>query len=515
MKKQIYDTPKISKKSESKDSDVLHTQKSNNSMSFLGGLSKAPNITCKIHKKEFITVDSLKFKVTCSKCKDNGDKNKYLEITYTDIKDSDEEEDMIECHVHSNTKGTFYCDDCQIFLCKLCFANEHRTHKSNLPCDIAVSYRKDLKEIMESISLVKPRIDESLKCLTEIDKKIKVIRETSINRMKGLVAKINSIVKSKYDDVLVKFESTFEGMDSEVENVHKRLESLQKKSIKNISEINEIFNYLDSHQYLSSLELCEYKKHKTGIIHEIQKMLEDSKNFLIFKIENTKNKANSKLKDYNKYTEKFFKQNKIYEKSVLNSINTGISSSSLRLRRFNKFSKKVYEYYKTSSLLCKVNTPICLVGFGLCGLYMHSKESGTGEQSVNSKGTNQKVSIQIEVAEIKNDDLLKRESLIKEIHNMCLIQNTTDPTFVIYLNKAINLKPEMKYIITVTNMHKDSYLELWCGQVSKYFLKDMKQFIHCNTSNINFEFLPAEGVESDFNEFNSGLIGDLIYSSLG
>jgi hypothetical protein len=498
------------------DSDIINTQRSNNSMSFFGGLFKAPNITCKVHKKEFITVDTLKFKVTCSKCKENGDKNKYLEIKYNESKDSDGEDEDIECHVHSNTKGTFYCDDCQVFLCKLCFANEHRTHKSNLPSDIAISYRKDLKEIMGSISQVKPRIDESLKCISEIDKKIKGIRETSINRMKGLVAKINSIIKSKYDNVLVQFESTFEGMDVEVENVYKRLESLQKKSIKNINDINEIFNYLESHQHLSSLELCEYKKNKTAVIHEIQKMLEDSKNFLNFKIENTKNKANSKLKDYNKYTEKFFKQNKIYEKSVLNSINTGISSSSLRLRRFNKFSKKVYEYYKTSSLLCKVNTPICLVGFGLCGLYMNHKESsGSGEQSVNTKGTNQKVPIQIEVAEIKNDDLSKRESLIKEIHHMCLIQNTTDPSFVIYLNKAINLKPEMKYILTVTNLHKDSYLELWCGQVSKFFLKEMKQFIHCNTTGINFEFLPAEGVESDFNEFNSGLIGDLIYSSLG
>jgi hypothetical protein len=474
-------------------------------------MGKAPNITCKVHKKEYITVDIQKFKVQCGKCKENGDKNKYLEITYAGGEDED-----IECHLHSNVKGTFYCDDCQVFLCKLCFANEHRAHKSNLPADIAASYRKDLKEIMGGISEVKPRIDESLKGITEIDKKIKGIRETSINRMKGLVSKINTIIKSKFDAVIIEFESTFEGMDIEVENVYKRLESLQKKSGKNMSEIKEILHYLDSHNNNSSYELCEYKKNKSAIIIDIQKMLEDSKNFLNFKIENTKNKANSKLEEYNKYTEKFFKQNKIYEKSVLNSINTGISSSSLRLRRFNKFSKKIYEYYKTSSLLCKVNTPICLVGFGLCGLFLNNKENfGNTEQSVNTKGTTLKVPIQIEVSEIKNDDLNKKESLIKEMHHMCLIQNLTDPTFVIYLNKAINLKPEMKYILTVTNMHKDSYLELWCGQVSKFFLKDMRQFVHCNTSAINFEFLPAEGVESDFNEFNSGIIADLIYSSLG
>ena len=97
---------------------------------------------------------------------------------------------------------------------------------------------------------------------------------------------------------------------------------------------------------------------------------------------------------------------------------------------------------------------------------------------------------------------------------MNFIINLTDPTLVIYLNKAINLKPDMKYLLTITNLHKDSYLELWCGQVSKFFLKDMKQHIHCNTSGINFGFYPADGFESDFNEFNSGLIADLIYSSL-
>jgi hypothetical protein len=470
--------------------------------------SKAPSISCKIHKKEFLFVDPLSFKLHCKKCFDNGEKNQNLTI-FMDDNDNHEDDSDIECSIHSDQKGVFYCDDCQIFLCKLCFANSHRHHKSNLPSDIAKSYKSNLKGIMDNISLVKPKLDENLKGISELDKRIKSIRESSINKIKALITKISSIMNIKYDNTLSQFEALFEGIDVEIENVFKRLESLQKKSSKYLNDISEIIQYVNSDCSRSSIDICQYKKTKSATIVEINKMLEDCKNFMGFKIENTKLKANTKVKEFNQFIEKIFKQNQIYEKSVLNSIKTGISSSSIRLRRYSKFSKKIYQYYKSSSLFCKVNSTICLVGFGLCGLY---NSSPSDAKMVN----NMTIPIEIEVSEVKNEEgSSKKHSLIKESHSLNIIVNMTDPTMVIYLNRAINLKPENQYLLTITNLHKESYLELWCGQVAKFFLKDMKQHIHCNTSGFNFGFYPAEGVESDFNEFDSGLIADIIYSSSG
>lgn len=469
-----------------------------------------------MHKKEYMTVDCFKFQVQCTKCIENGDKHKNLEVTTMVISsEADDDQDDVECNTHSDVKGDFYCDDCQVFLCKLCFVNDHRTHKSNLPKDIATTYKLKLQNMVEDISIVKPRIEESLKIMSEIDKKIKTIREITINRMKEISSKINSIIKSKYEKVISQFEATFGGMDIEVDTVYNRLESLLKKSIKHINDINEIKNYMNNPLYMSnSYDVCLYKKSKSSVIKDVNKMLEDAKNFLQYKIEYIKIKANKKLEEFHKQTEKFFKQLQIYEKSAINSVNTGISSSSLRLRRYGAFSKKNYAYYKTSSVLCKVNSSICLVGLSICGLYQSSKDHYITEVKTSSapKSNSKIVPIQIEVSEIKADNSKPKESLIKEKHYLSLILNHSDPTIVIYLNKAIIMKPEMKYIITITNLHKDSYLEIWCGRVASEFLKEMVQYVYCNTSGISFEFYPAQGVESDFNEFNSGIVADLIYA---
>ncbi len=415
---------------------------------------------------------------------------------------SDEE---TECQLHPDVQGSFYCNDCKIFLCKACFANEHRNHKSNLPEEISVNYKSDLQKLITDISGVKPRIEESLKSISEIDKKIKSIRETSLNKMKTLFVQINSTLKNKYEMILKQYNSSFEGLDEEMRSLYNRIESLQKKFLKNSYDIQEILNYLNNNSTILSEDLCEFRKAKKNILTEIRRLIEDSENIFNLKIANTKKRVNAKIESFNKQIEKFLKQLEIYEMSVLNSIHTGISSSSLRLRRFNKFSKNSFKFYKTSSLVCQVNKSICLVGLGLCGLFLKT----SSESSVKIK-----IPISVEVSHISIEKTKngERPKLLKETHYLSQIVNINDPTFVLYFHKAITIQPGGKYLITLINEHKDSFLELWCGEVAKVFLSKMMQFIHCNTSGVHFEFYPSEGIESDFNEFNIGLIADLIFS---
>lgn len=447
-------------------------------------------------------------------------KNQNLEINQTENNSSDDEE--IECHTHSNSKGVFYCDDCSIFLCKLCFANEHRTHKSNLPIDISNDFKTSIKDLITNVSIMKPKIEDSLKVISDIDAKIRDIREMSIKRMKDLVSKIGSIIKNRYATITNQFELIFEGLDEEIENVYKRLESLQKKAYKFVSDLNDIILVINGSSLKDSIAICEYKKSKSTVISEIVKLLEDTKTFLNYKIENTKTKARSKIALFEKFIDKFNKEVNIYEKSVMTSIITGISSSSIRLRRFSSFSKKGLKYYRTSSILLKTTAPICLVGFGLCGLYLHSRDkmnvdvsnsnTKSGGATPSMVNTLKSIPLQIGISEIKSEDSKVIEQITTEVHNMLSIVNILDPTYVLYLNKAVNLKPDRRYMITVTNLHKDNYLEIWCGEVNQTYLKTMNQNVQCNSSSIHFEFTPAEGIESDFNEFSQGLLADIIYS---
>ena len=84
--------------------------------------------------------------------------------------------------------------------------------------------------------------------------------------------------------------------------------------------------------------------------------------------------------------------------------------------------------------------------------------------------------------------------------------------FLVYFKKGIYLKSDIEYLVTIQNKDKNCYLDIWCGEVSKKYLEPVKPKITCNSTNIEFLFNQAEGYESDFNEFNSGIIGGVIYS---
>jgi hypothetical protein len=76
----------------------------------------------------------------------------------------------------------------------------------------------------------------------------------------------------------------------------------------------------------------------------------------------------------------------------------------------------------------------------------------------------------------------------------------------------LNLKADSKYLITITNTDKNSmYLQIFGGTVPSVCIGELKQNIICNNSGINFLFNSAQGVESDFNEFNYGIIADIMY----
>ena len=69
------------------------------------------------------------------------------------------------------------------------------------------------------------------------------------------------------------------------------------------------------------------------------------------------------------------------------------------------------------------------------------------------------------------------------------------------LNKCVNIEPHKSYVISIINLDKDCYLDLWNGEVPKYFLSSMSQNLSENLNKIKFEFFPPEGLESDFDEF--------------
>ena len=485
---------------DSKDFIILALSKASSA------LNSNTKVICRIHGKEYLNLDSTKFKVHCTKCIDLGDKNKNLQILEVD-EDSNDSTEETDCKYHPDINGNFYCDDCREFLCKQCFANEHRKHNSSTPLDIASGFKTQLKNVLENITTNRPKIEESLKEISEIDKKIKEVRDLSLNRVKEMTTRIQGISKAKLEKSYTSLTIVFEGVDQEIENIFKRLESIGKKVIKLSSELKEVSTSLTKMGKADSYEICNFKKSKHSIITEAKKLIEESNNLFNFKLPKTMQNAQTKISHFTLSYQKLFKELEVYQSSVLTSIDTGISSSSLRLRRFNGFSKKGLSYYKTSSLVVKPKENICLVGAGMCGLYL--KDESEEEKIMISND----FPFRLTISEIKEEEK-KLERLSQEKHYFRVIKNNFDPTFVLYFTKALYLKQDRKYLITIENLHREAFLEIWCGEVPSIFLPKLVQNVTCNSSGAEFEFSVAAGYESDFDEFHHGIISDLIYSNI-
>ena len=505
---------------------------------------------------------------------ESGEKHKNLEITDEADESSSQshsEEDP-ECDFHPSSKGNFYCDDCRVFLCKTCFANEHRTHNSNLPSDIAMNFKLNIDSLVETISQFEPKIEESIKVINDLEIKITSIRETSSKKLSDIMSNISKLFVSKNQIFLDEYKTNLDSTDEDISDVNVRLKALQVRIAKFLAEVSEIKGNLYK-KCASALDTCFYKQSLNKLFAEAQMIFKDSKFLIGSKVEISVNKAIEKMEQFKEISQKFYKRIKVFRSSVNNSIQTGISSFSLRVRRFTRFSKTGIKYYKTSSLKFRTNSHVSIVGFAVCGLYMdenarkamnnynandlransvslpnsNSSENSSDKAQVSARSavktkstrSNEEpftgqgaefagytVPFKFNIKELKTEEAInnsiiagnnksnnnKNEELISENFILREIRNPIDPTIVYYLNKSINISPDKTYIISIENLNKEVYLDLWTGEVSKYFINLMSQGIKCNTSHIKFEFNAPEGIESDFNEFNSGIIADLIYS---
>ena len=121
------------------------------------------------------------------------------------------------------------------------------------------------------------------------------------------------------------------------------------------------------------------------------------------------------------------------------------------------------------------------------------------------------IPITISLTELKNEEISENK-LIDFKYNLQSLINYSDPIITIYFPKALNLKADSKYIITITNTDKNSmYLQIFGGTVPQVSIENLKQKVTCNNSSFIFQFYSAQGVECDFNEFNYGIIADLMY----
>jgi len=496
-------------------------------------------ITCSEHQTSGIEINPKTFQVFCSQCEtegrsgienlqinekesedlflnknpeeeekklnniNNNDKNNYDQNNNkSNLLDDSHSEKLYFCYKHASEEALFYCDDCSEFICKTCFALDHRQHNCSTQELMEKIIKANLEKLICDLENLKKTVDTNIKTVSELDQFFTTQKNEVTNSLKIMNDEIMKNMNLKAQELSNEIENIFNGIDSEVENSSQRLSITKRKAIKILDDFKKINEEIDAIK--SDKKICLYKKNKDAVLSENKKFLNDLQFFMNENVEKTKNKSLEGMETFLKKCSVFQKNSEIYENSITNTINSGIPNICMRIRRFRRFFFTSSRYLKTTSLAFSASHPVNIVGLSLCGLF-------------NNKTQFSKIQLEIKIYEMDSEQKFdsKKIPVYESKISVPTIVNVVDPVFQFYLHKTVPIHKDKSYYIILNNLDLNSYIDIWTGEINPEKAEKMEQqSIVCNNTGVKFSFLRANGVQSDFDEFSYGLISDIIFSHL-
>lgn len=479
-------------------------------------------VRCSVHhgeKQNYLSIDPKTFKVICTLCAKEKNKGKKKNLIIVDpelnnnedknelenIQMPDNEDSNHFCYKHKSEPSLFYCEDCAQFICKTCFATEHRNHSSSTFELISEIIKNNVNKLYEKLETLNKALESNNESLEEKNKYFEDKKKNIKSNLDNINNHISKALEEKSKEYNNEIESFFNGFDKEVESNLNKLELKKKTTNKMYEEFKKMEN--DIKEINDDHKICLYKKDKDELINENHLFLSDIKNFLKDQLNQTKEKVEKEEEKFREKCENFKKNLEIYESSVINTMKSGIPCVCSRIRRLYKFSLDKSKFFKKDSLCMIVSNSINLVGMSICGLY-HEHDQPIKTYKINLK-----------IYEVKDANNFGKDSkeLVSIDVDIPTITNYVDPVYQFYLDKSYLLDKDKFYFIILTNLSDDTFINTWSGTIykdKKAEACNQTNIVVSNNDNITFTFMNAFGIESDLNEFSNGLISDIIYSTI-
>jgi len=490
---------------------------------------------CQDHGKAYLKIDPTNFEIVCEKCIEEG-KISQLEILNdlnsidkSDNYDDTEEigEEKINCFEHQNMKGSFYCDDCKQFVCKMCFADIHREHKCHLPKIIKSEFFKYLNDEIEYMNNLRPMLDNSVNDIKKIYGNLKKQKDDLVKIPQNTLKIISLNNDNQIELLKNKTNEKFMGIDYDVNDDYFTFNGIKEKNKKFLQMLKNISDEVSVEE--NNFELCEYHKEKMDLLKEINNFINSSFNFINNKLNNTNLKYTENKEKIENSLNLMNKEISNYEKSCISSISTGRENRAIILSRYVRFIHIEIKYFKNTLIAFASNDNIFLTGLVLCGLHIKRKKNknnnnnnveirddnnDNNESSNNNEieqNENKKINIPIQISVYTMVNKAEGDLLFTQKSELYGVKSDDEPCVIINFDKGIKIKKEKIYLIKVENLSEDNYTDLWTGSIGKVTRKNL-QIIKCHNSGITFLFQLAEGIETDFDEFEQGIIDGILYS---
>ena len=418
----------------------------------------------------------------------------------------------------------YFCESCQDFICYHCIMKrmDEKTDKSR-------HYFHDIESINYESNSFKDDIELELNTINKIyipldyliqnekqrtEKFIKKLKTEDKNDLLNHLNNITKNIKSLYFENSKSLndnykKNVFNNIDNNINDLSISSNNTKlniEKSLEELKTIKELINK----NGLTNEEKCDFYHKNIEIIKKASSLITKGNN-IIFQTTEELNQINDENNKKRADREKSIIQNILLEKenTIIQSLaNKTKKQGTYKLNRFVTYKHEGLRFFENSSLEFISQKDAVLCGLFLCGKYLSSKKLKKEDYSNIPKEERGFYNINIKIFD-KN----KKEPLIDENKKLYEIVDINDPVIDIIFEKEIKLQKDIRYIIDVTNLENEKYCDIWFGNVHKKLIHDNVQKIICNNTGNIFEFYMPQEHNSDFNEFEFGLIEGILYGN--
>ena len=489
-------------------------------------LSSIKLVKCKIHNKKYLKIDENSFEIVCEKCLAEG---KETQLLIENEQDIDSEENNFNCYKHIRSKGSFFCEECKKFVCKMCFAEEHRMHKCHLPEIIKKEFEENLQQSIEYSKELNPILNDNINDIKKIYNDLKKQKDDMSKIPQNILKIISNDNDIQTNLLMEKTIGQFNGIDNEVHDNYISFHLLKDKTKKYLEILHKITEKINENDnFRNNFDLCEYHQEQSNFLKEIFNHINSSNNFINIRLNSTNHKYDENKEKIENSLNLMSKEIINYEKSCISSILTGRENRSIVLRRYIHFSHNEIKYFKNSIIGFASNNNVFICGLSLCGLYLKKKKQKAKETNNNNntdlqnnndnnntnnetdnENTKKTLPIQITVSTMSNQ--VEGEKLFVQKCELTYVKGSEEASIIINFEKGIKIIKEKLYLMKVENLSDNNYIDIWTGSVGKLKKKNI-QVIRCHNTGIQFLFKHAEGIQTDFDEFDNGIIEGILYS---
>ena len=482
-------------------------------------------ISCKIHKKDFLLLDKNNFEIICQKCVEEENKSQ-LEINTnksnysTNISKENAHENLsnnneeIFCSEHYDKKGIFYCDDCKEFICEICFDEEHRLHNCHLPNLIKKELKKYLDESINFMSELEPIFIQNINEIKKIFESLLALKNSAEKLNENTCKILINNNESRINIINQNYINGMIGVDKNISNDYDNYNFIKEKYNRYKELLEKMIDNINNKEInTNNFLICGYHKNQFILLNEIENYIKSSLNFINIRLKNTNDKYEKNKNKIENSINISTKELSKYEKSCISSISTRHHNKSIILHRFIHFSHKEIKYFKSTIIAFASDNNIFLTGLSICGLYnkkiKKNKLDNLDVQGKTEVSQENKIDILINIYKMVFQK--EGEKLFSEKFELKQIKGIEDPCMIINFEKGVVIEKEKLYLIKIENLSENNYIDIITGDAPESKKKNI-QVIQCHNSGFKFIFKQTDGLTTDFEELNHGIIEGILYS---